>query len=392
MAVTALQTCGNPSAVSTNFFESSYTQTGTEIHSDYQTYSVINPSIPGNRLYQNASGEIVLISKSPAEVVGELVLRPLIDRVYTYGAMFFNKVSPSFFSMYQYMQSACKSIDHTFSFPVAEAATLSSKDAKEFVDKIKEGIEHYDKVTETIDAIVQHKPVEEDQSLWEKIKNVISVIKEPTSWYETLVQEGLERNVANKLYDLNDKYQKYNAEINAYLKQREKQDKIKETRNLITKTEKEIQDCTNEIDRLQTEIDDIEREGIKCRADFNEAKKFHDEAQERLTEYHEVVNDLAVERVKQKCVEWNWQQSWCTYQLKIAAEALINIKPAMERENINVEIHENNMNKEREKGNKLRGDLLPKIAKQGQYKTRKQVLEDDLSKYKLKNSQLKDEL
>ncbi|MBP7074336.1 MAG: patatin-like phospholipase family protein [Rhabdochlamydiaceae bacterium] len=44
---------------------------------------LIDPTLPRNRLLENHQGEIVLIGKPPAEVLGERILRPLIDRVYT---------------------------------------------------------------------------------------------------------------------------------------------------------------------------------------------------------------------------------------------------------------------------------------------------------------------
>lgn len=42
---------------------------------------VINLTAPGNRLVEKSNGEIVLIPKTPAEVIGEKVLRPIVDTV-----------------------------------------------------------------------------------------------------------------------------------------------------------------------------------------------------------------------------------------------------------------------------------------------------------------------
>lgn len=45
--------------------------------------------LPGSRLTQDSSGSIFLIAKSPFEVVGERILRPLIERVSTLASSIF---------------------------------------------------------------------------------------------------------------------------------------------------------------------------------------------------------------------------------------------------------------------------------------------------------------
>jgi len=57
--------------------------------------SFIDMTVPDNRLFQNESGEIILIPKTPAEVFGERVLRPLIDEVYSLISRFFSGWSKS---------------------------------------------------------------------------------------------------------------------------------------------------------------------------------------------------------------------------------------------------------------------------------------------------------
>ena len=44
--------------------------------------SVINYSIPGNRLRERMDGSIEIVSKTPGEVVGEYLIRPILDKTY----------------------------------------------------------------------------------------------------------------------------------------------------------------------------------------------------------------------------------------------------------------------------------------------------------------------
>ncbi len=55
-----------------------------------KTFSPIDYSRPDNRLYERSDGTLGTIEKSPAEVFGEVVLRPLINKTISVGKGFFH--------------------------------------------------------------------------------------------------------------------------------------------------------------------------------------------------------------------------------------------------------------------------------------------------------------
>ncbi len=82
-----------------------------------QNSSFIDHSVSGNRLYEHSDGTLEVIPKSPAEVIGERVLRPMIDKIYNFSIYTF-----------QCTQSGFSALDAVFSrilniLPTAYAAT-----------------------------------------------------------------------------------------------------------------------------------------------------------------------------------------------------------------------------------------------------------------------------
>ena len=64
----------------------SLAHTVNQTHKDFEGRSpIIDPSNSGNRLIENLNGTIGIVPKSPAEVFGEKVFRPLIDHTVSFG-------------------------------------------------------------------------------------------------------------------------------------------------------------------------------------------------------------------------------------------------------------------------------------------------------------------
>lgn len=79
--------------------------------------TAIDTSIPGNRLYEKYEGTIELMEKTPAEIVGSHVLRPIVD-----------KTSIIIESSFEYIRKSFHQVDTLLSriirvFPVAKAET-----------------------------------------------------------------------------------------------------------------------------------------------------------------------------------------------------------------------------------------------------------------------------
>jgi|GEM_PF-4068065 hypothetical protein len=98
-----------------NFFVSSLSQNPSAFS---KNSSFIDLTVPGNRLFQQENGELILIPKTPAEVIGEKVLRPLIDGICSFTSQLISKLpdassfSSSFLNFYH---SSWKPNIHSFS-------------------------------------------------------------------------------------------------------------------------------------------------------------------------------------------------------------------------------------------------------------------------------------
>ena len=62
-----------------------------------RSFSVIDYSKPGNGLYERTDGSIGVIPKSPAEVLGEQILRPVIDKTVSLGKNSFELIKQGFY-------------------------------------------------------------------------------------------------------------------------------------------------------------------------------------------------------------------------------------------------------------------------------------------------------
>lgn len=84
---------GNPLAVQRSMYPHSalaYTANAKYGNIENQHFNLVNDSKPGNRLIENPDGSLGIISKTPAEVFGEKVLRPMLDQATSFGGRVFS--------------------------------------------------------------------------------------------------------------------------------------------------------------------------------------------------------------------------------------------------------------------------------------------------------------
>ena len=127
---------------------------------------------------------------------------------------FFSTISSSFWSVAKSIQASLISIDRQLSFPVAAAKKV---EIKTLLDALQDA-QKFAELKETIDKIVQNKPVEKEDTWWDTFKSIKEVAKDPTSWYEELVQDELVEIVTQRLYELNEKYTEYKRQIDKFLR------------------------------------------------------------------------------------------------------------------------------------------------------------------------------
>lgn len=67
-------------------------------YDDWQSRSNIDfhPATPGNRLRQNYNGTIEIIPKTPGQVIGEQILRPIVDATFSFASSSFNMMMKGF--------------------------------------------------------------------------------------------------------------------------------------------------------------------------------------------------------------------------------------------------------------------------------------------------------
>lgn len=101
-----------------------------------RNYTVIDPKVPGNRLYETENGEVALVPKTPAEIAGEKFLRPLLDKVHSlFNSPPVKTLTSAVTSGASFVRSACVRFDRAFSFPVARA---ESETMKERYDRVQD--------------------------------------------------------------------------------------------------------------------------------------------------------------------------------------------------------------------------------------------------------------
>lgn len=90
-----------------------------------RNYTVIDPTVPGNRLYETEDGEVALVPKTPGEIAGEKLLRPLLEKAHTlFNSSPVRTLTNAFTSGASFVRSACVRFDRAFSFPVAAASPV----------------------------------------------------------------------------------------------------------------------------------------------------------------------------------------------------------------------------------------------------------------------------
>lgn len=200
----------------------------THVRSDDDPNSLIDDSVKENRLYQRIDGSIGIAEKSLGYVIGEQVVRPLIDTVYYLGAnainstptqMVVNRTRRCFTAALSYVQYFAKRIDGALSFPAAEAVPLRSTKynyVKEVKGHIKETYDHYSEVIDTINRVTNEETYEEVEpsklektgEFFEKLKAAWRVIEAPMNWYEELFQGELEESDIKQLNNLKEIHKK----------------------------------------------------------------------------------------------------------------------------------------------------------------------------------------
>ncbi|MBI3258577.1 MAG: hypothetical protein HYZ54_03720, partial [Ignavibacteriae bacterium] len=102
------------------------------------SYAIIDSTVPHNRLFETDQGEVVLIPKTPAEVAGEKLLRPLIDTVHHLAS----KAFPStLVSSVLNLGKSCLSLASSIPFPQLNLLPMASaqpSDPHTLVHKEKE--------------------------------------------------------------------------------------------------------------------------------------------------------------------------------------------------------------------------------------------------------------
>jgi len=103
-----------------------------------RSFHQIDPSKPGNRLIENPNGTVGIIAKTPTEVFGEKILRPVIDRTISFlgKTMTFIKDSGAYLD-----QTLTKMVQIFPRASAEETSTTSAIDAK-FSNLQKEDIVH----------------------------------------------------------------------------------------------------------------------------------------------------------------------------------------------------------------------------------------------------------
>lgn len=174
-----------------------------------RNYTVIDPTIPGNRLYETENGEVVLVPKTPGEIAGEKLIRPLLEKVSSLAPLVIVKTlvgkvlaTPSF--IYGLVENAYTRLDKALSFPVAAASEATMSDelnhalAKWYITKsaqrelLKEEIDLViDELVVTKKEIEMHiKPTPQNAALRETLKNL-----KTSAWVNAYSDWSLQRSI-----------------------------------------------------------------------------------------------------------------------------------------------------------------------------------------------------
>lgn len=133
------QTCPNPQIIPLSFLLAD-----KQVKRDQKTFPVIDSSIPNNSLFENQSGEVSIITKLPAEVIGEKLLSPIIDMMTKVASKIFSYIYPtsSFKTAYCDLQFANKSEEISSFLRAIEEGQEES--AKTFIRQGVDGRDAYD--------------------------------------------------------------------------------------------------------------------------------------------------------------------------------------------------------------------------------------------------------
>lgn len=164
-------------------------------------HTIINSKVTSdNRLYRRENGEIILLSKTSAEVIGEKILGPVVMKVYSLyksniGQAVRNCISSLIFSMYSQARQTCTRIDRALSFPVADASPIT----KNISPQIKDAIEKLKDVSESLfNAVIENKVSQETAEV-KNIRIILAFTKSSEFSTADLVEAGWENNLIDKI-------------------------------------------------------------------------------------------------------------------------------------------------------------------------------------------------
>lgn len=264
---------------------------------DYNN-SMIDSTVSGNRLYETEQREVILIQKTPAEVAGEQLLRPMVEAVSGLAsvigqAVFAKSLGGLLTSTFASAKKVFIRFDRAFSFPMAEAAGIPD------VNKIRKLIDDLGNIALTEDMV---KRIIEDKTGVDYEPKVVKVVKElldiigtisnPANFYGNLVQGKLEAVAIEKLKQLEKQKKSYDQQLEKILAKRALQTKISnlefEERNKV----KEIEMMKGDENTVKKYIAEVEQLLSKARKDQDEDIANKAEFGKNIYEYKARIQEL----------------------------------------------------------------------------------------------------
>ncbi len=203
------------------------------------SYSFVDPSVPGSRLYETKAGEIILIQKSPTDLIAEKLMGPLVIAVAKVASTIGGALSTSltsaakfcFTSAPAHLSSFLSRVDRALSFPTAEAAKALPKRVVDAIDTFSNAF-----LTEEMLVRIYKNQYGTDiepkaASAVKIIFNYIGSLTDPTDFVQ-IFQDQLEPIARPKMQELASVLKKQKAELEKN-EQQKKVDKLIEQQQNI---------------------------------------------------------------------------------------------------------------------------------------------------------------
>ena len=232
-------------------------------------HKVIVKRRPESRFYQNDNGETCIIPKSPAEVVGEKILKPIID----HGVNFFRGCKDYLSYACVQTQNAYRFMDSKLTFPGAKALEI---DLNKLINVVG-AINDVNQIRETVFDILEDKTgIDLNGNPFVKavdyIIKLLGTIKDGSNFWDNQVVGELEETAKEKIEKVEEAMKEYKTigfamgkviEINKWLNinyppalaEGQKQQGL--LVNEYAKCLKELEDSENEYNNLLSHKDDV---------------------------------------------------------------------------------------------------------------------------------------